>query len=147
MDPITIIVTALAVGAAAGLKSTTETVIKDAYSSIKALIKRKYQRVNIDMLESDPASKSRQTVVKEDLEKTDAGKDKEVLSLAKALLEAIKKHAPEAAKVVGVKIEDVEAASMKIDDIISTGDGVSLTKTKINNDLEIKNVRAGISHP
>ena len=44
MDPISIIVTALATGAAAGLKPTAAKVIQDAYAGIKALIQR-----NIDV--------------------------------------------------------------------------------------------------
>ena len=48
MDPtITIIVTALVAGAAAGLKPTAEKAIKDAYAGIKALIQRKYGDVGL----------------------------------------------------------------------------------------------------
>ena len=38
MDPITIIVTALALGAAAGLKPTAEQAVKVAYAGLKKLI-------------------------------------------------------------------------------------------------------------
>ena len=62
MDPITIILTALVVGAAAGLKPTAEKAVKDAYAGIKSLIKRKYGQVKVDILESDPASKEVQIV-------------------------------------------------------------------------------------
>ena len=37
MDPVTIIVTALALGAAAGLKPVAEQAVKDAYAGIKTL--------------------------------------------------------------------------------------------------------------
>ncbi len=73
MDPISIIVTALVAGAATALKPMTEQAIKDAYAGIKGLIQRKYGRVDVGMLETDPTSKARQAVVKEDLEKTVAG--------------------------------------------------------------------------
>ena len=41
MDPISLILTALAAGAAAALKDTAGQAVKDAYSGLKALLKRK----------------------------------------------------------------------------------------------------------
>jgi hypothetical protein len=41
MDPVTLIVTALAAGAGLGLKDTTSAAIKDAYGSLKALVARR----------------------------------------------------------------------------------------------------------
>lgn len=41
MDPITLIVTALAAGAASGLTDTTATAVHDAYLSLKALVRRR----------------------------------------------------------------------------------------------------------
>ena len=145
MDPMTTIVTALAIGAAAGLKPTAEKAIKDAYSGIKALIRRKYSRVSVDMLENDPASEDRKKIVKEDLKKTNADSDLELLSLTKELLDALQRYAPETAGAVGVDLEDIKAGSVKIEDIIATGTGVKMTKADIDRDLEIKKVRAGDS--
>jgi len=59
MEPITAIVTALALGAAAGLKPIAEQAIKDSYAALKALITRKYAGVNVDLLEQNPASEGR----------------------------------------------------------------------------------------
>ncbi len=142
---MTTIVTALAIGAAAGLKPTAEKAIKDAYSGIKALIRRKYSRVSVDMLENDPASEDRKKIVKEDLKKTNADSDLELLSLTKELLDALQRYAPETAGAVGVDLEDIKAGSVKIEDIIATGTGVKMTKADIDRDLEIKKVRAGDS--
>ena len=41
MDPITLIVTALATGAAAALEETSAAAIKDAYASLKGLLREK----------------------------------------------------------------------------------------------------------
>ena len=143
MDPITIIVTALALGAAAGLEPTAEQAIKDAYAGIKKLILDKYRQVNLPLLESDPASEARQTVVKEDLARARADQDEAVLRRAQALLDAIHKHAPEAAGAIGVDLEDIKGASLKIADIIATGDAVKVKKADIRGDIEIKGVWAG----
>ena len=143
MDPITIIVTALALGAAAGLKPVTEQVIKDGYAGLKALIQRKYSNVGLVMLEEDPKSKARRAVVEEDLVKTQAAQDEELLLKAKDLLDAIHSYAPDAAEVIGVDLEDIKGASLKIEDVISTGVGVKMNRAELTGDIEIKQVRAG----
>lgn len=143
MDPISMIVTALATGAAAGLKPTAAKVVQDAYAGIKALILRKYGETSVGLLEKDPASKARREVVKEELEKSDAGGDPEILAQAKALLDAVQQHAPEAAAKIGVDLEEIRGASLRISDIIAAGAGVKVRKAEIAGDIEIKGVRAG----
>jgi hypothetical protein len=143
MDPITSILTALVVGAAAGLKPTAEQAVKDAYAGIKSLIKRKYGQAKVDILESDPASKEVQNSVRQDLEKAEADKDPQLLAQAKAVLDAIQKYASEEAGAVGVSLEEIKGASLKIDDIIASGPGVQIKRAEIGGDIEIKGVRAG----
>ncbi|MFI6531842.1 hypothetical protein ACIBHY_05295 [Nonomuraea sp. NPDC050547] len=41
MDPVTLVVTALAAGAALGLKDTASAAVKDAYEALKGLAKRR----------------------------------------------------------------------------------------------------------
>jgi hypothetical protein len=41
MDPITLIVTALAAGAALGVRDTASATVKDAYAGLKALVKKR----------------------------------------------------------------------------------------------------------
>ena len=102
MEPVTTsIVTALVAGAVAGLKPTVSQAIKEGYEGLKALIKHKYSKVSIDQLEADPTSKARRAVVEEDLQKTDAEKDPEVLQQVKALLDAIQSQPSEVVSAVG----------------------------------------------
>jgi hypothetical protein len=144
MDPITIILTALVAGAGAGLKPTAEQVVKDAYDGIKTLIKRKYARVSIENLEGDPASEARKSVVKEDLEKANAGDDPELLLRAKAVLDAVREHAASSAREVGVDIEQLEAQSLHIEDIVvESGTGVSIRKTKTAGPVTVVGVQRG----
>ncbi len=102
MDPITIIVTALVAGAAAGLKPAAETAVKDAYAGIKALIQRKYGDVGLVALEKKPESEAKQASVSEDLTDAGAGDDAELLEQAKALLDTIKQHERQTAEAIGV---------------------------------------------
>ncbi len=146
MEPVTTsIVTALVAGAVAGLKPTVAQVIKDGYEGLKALIKRKYSHVSLDQLEAEPTSKARRAVVEEDLQKTDAEKDPEVLQQVKILLDAIQSQRPEVASAVGVDLEDIKGASLTIEDVIATGTGVRAEKVETSGDITIRGVRAGRS--
>jgi hypothetical protein len=152
MEPITAIVTALALGAAAGLKGTTEQLIKDGYTSLKTLIKSKFPQANasVDQLEHAPASKARQAVVKEDLTREGAGHNAEILEQAKTLLDVIAQRAPQTAEVIGVRLTDITGASLRIADVLSSGSGVSVAGADIGGDINIEGVRAGQqggSHP
>jgi len=146
VDPISIIVTALVTGAAAAFKSTAEQVIKDAYEGIKAFIQHKYRHVDVAVLENDPSSKTRQAVVKEDLEKTTAGQDEELLRQAKALLDIIQTHAPDVPKVVGIDLEDIKGASLNAEHILARGShatGVKARSMDIQGDIRFSDITAG----
>jgi hypothetical protein len=41
MDPVTLVVTALATGSALGVKDTASSAVKDAYASLKAMVKNR----------------------------------------------------------------------------------------------------------
>jgi hypothetical protein len=84
-------------------------------------------------------------VVEEDLAKASAQQDEELLKLAKQLLDAIQAHSPEAAGAIGVDLEDIKGASLRIADVIATGTGVKAKKVDIGGDIDIRGVRAG--HP
>jgi hypothetical protein len=143
MDPLTSIVTALAAGAAAALQSTVEHVVKDGYTALKGLIQRKYAQVDVNQIEANPISKSRRGVVEEELAAAGADKDAEVLQQAQVLLEAIQRHAPQAAAAIGVDLKDIEGASLAIRHVIATGAGVKVERGKFSGDITIEDVRAG----
>ena len=95
MDPITLIVSALAAGAAAGATETVKQAIGDAYTSLKVLIKRKLGGRGevdgaIEMVERDPKSTARQSVLAEELTKVGAPIDDEIVAAAKMLLERLR---------------------------------------------------------
>ncbi len=144
MDPMSIILMALSSGAAAGLKPAAEKAVSDAYEGIKALLKKKYQdKVEVEVLEKDPTSEMRKELVKEGLDKVAADQDEEVLQKAKEVLEAVEKHAPETAAAIGVDLEAIKGASLKLRDIIATGTGVRAKNVEVTGDIVIEGVRAG----
>jgi hypothetical protein len=145
MDPITLIVTALATGAAAGLKPAAEKAVKEAYEGLKALIVQRYQRTNaaVPVLEHNPASDAGKAVLRESLAEEGAAEDEDLLRQAQAMLQAIRQHDASAAEAAGVLIEDVEAgASVNLRDIVAEG-SFTARKIRAEQDVTIEGVRAG----
>ena len=146
MEPVTTsIVTALVTGAIASLKPTVSRAVKDGYERLKALIKRRYSKVSIDQLEADPTSEARRAVVEEDLQRTEAEKDPELLQQVKALLDAIQSQPPEVVSAIGVDLRDIKGASLTIEDVTASGTGVKAEKVETSGDITIRGVRAGES--
>lgn len=144
MDAVSMIVTALATGAVAGLKPTAEQAIKDAYSGLKCLIHSRFSQIDITPLEQRPNSKIKQASVSEDLVDAGADRDEQVLLAAQALIKLIEGVAPEAAEVLGVTIDQLRVAgTLNIEDVVSAATGVSLTGSTVEGDVSIKGIRAG----
>jgi hypothetical protein len=91
MDPITLIVAALAAGAAAGLKDTASTAIKDAYSGLKSLIRSRFghhdQAIDKQLAAVDQEPAADPAPLAEKLRSVRAGDDTELVQAARALLE------------------------------------------------------------
>lgn len=143
MDPITMIVLALAAGAAAGIKPTAEQAIKDAYAGVKALIQRKYAAVDLTPLERKPESEAKRESVREDLTDTGAGEDQELLESVNELLVALEKHTPETAAAIGIDLKEVKAAYLKAEKVVAEGTGVKVEKSEFSGGIELGEVQAG----
>jgi hypothetical protein len=143
MEPISIIISALAAGAVAGIKPTAEKAIKDAYEGLKALIQRKYAKVDLKPLEAKPDSKAKQESVKEDLESEGAAADQELFDRAGELIALLKRYESTAAASIGVDLREVEAAFLKIQSVKAAGTGVRIEKGKFSGGIEIGPVESG----
>jgi hypothetical protein len=148
MDPISAVALSLALGAGSIVgKEVVSALVKDAYDGLKSLIKRRYPEVSVDSLEQAPDSKKRRAVVEEDLAASGAAQDSELLATAQKLIELIRQHAPNAAAATGVDLKDIEAANLRLADIVASGAGVKVEKAKLSGDVTISGVRAGLSPP
>jgi hypothetical protein len=143
MDPVTLIVAALAAGAAAGLKDTAASAIKDAYGALRGLLSRRYGKVNVDDLERKPESDAKRASVAEDLAAAGAGDDEELLDLARHLVAVVRENDPQAGSAVGIDLADVEAEFIRTGKIRSTGTGFRGTRITLQGGLEIGDVDAG----
>ncbi len=143
MDPVRIIVSALASGAAAGLKPTAEKIITDAYASLKGMIQRKYKNVDLSQVENKPASESKRASLAKELADAGATGDQELLDIAKVAIDAIVKHDKATATVIGVNLEEVKAAYLNIRKVTASGAGVKVKKGEFEGGIDIGEVNAG----
>lgn len=145
MEPISAIAISLALGAAAiAGKEIVGAIVKDSYSKLKELIRNRYPKVSVDQLEQAPESKDLRAVVEADLTASGAGQDRELLAATHELMNLIQQHAPGAATAIGVSLKDVEAANLRLADIVASGTGVIVEGATVTGDIDIRGVRAGM---
>jgi hypothetical protein len=149
MDPVTLLVSTLALGATAALKETAGNAVRDAYKGLKDLIVHKFgSQPAVDALERTPASKNKRESAAEDL--AAAAKDEEVLRAADELAKIVQRDDPKVGEVIGVSIDTVVAKFLEIDTVRSSGSAVSVKDSEFVEGVTIKNVVAGAedsSHP
>lgn len=137
MEPISALLIA---GVSAALKDTASQAVKDAYQGLKTLIKKKYAQVDLEKLEKKPDSKKRQDVVQEELQRTGAEQDPDIVAKVQELIATIEAHPQD---IVGVDLENVKAANLRLHDTASSGSGVKVKEGEFSGDIEISGVRAG----
>lgn len=145
MDPISIVVAALAAGASAGLTETVSNAIKDAYAGLKRLVALKFPTVDISPVERMPSSEAKRQSLAEDISGVgdDATADEELLAAARRLIQAVRADKPDTASAIGVDLQRLEAESLRVHTVSSTGVGVRVTDSKISGPVDIGNVHAG----
>ncbi|TPQ26490.1 hypothetical protein C2U68_11480 [Methylomonas koyamae] len=135
-------------GAVASAKPTTEKVIGDLYNGLKTIIQRKYGGVSLEAVEKKPESEAKQASLREDLVEAKAAEDNELLQQAQALLNAIAEQPPQVAQAIGIKLENVKAANVRLQEIIVSGKqaaGVHAKGSEFSGDIEISRVKVEAS--
>jgi hypothetical protein len=145
MDLLTVIATALAFAGREAAKTVVSEPVKDAYRSVKEFLSRRYAQVDLTALEKTPEAKPRQDLLIEDLTNSDATADEEFWPLAKRLVDEVAAEMRKTGRDTGVHLQEFEAASLRINDVIASGAGVVAQKTKIAGHAEISGIRVGIS--
>ena len=88
IDPISLIVAALAAGAAAAAKDTASQAVKDAYNGLKALIHKRFAgrpEASVALTQHELAPQVWQAPLKDSLDKTGAANDPIILEAARRL--------------------------------------------------------------
>jgi hypothetical protein len=115
MDPVTLIVTALATGAAQGLADNASTMVKDAYARLKALVKKRLgsgQDAEVVLAKHEQAPKTWQTPLMAELAEAGADSDRDLIAAAKALLDLVgeagagRKYSVDVRGAQGVQVGD-----------------------------------------
>ena len=122
MEPVTTaIVAALSSGGTFVFEKAATEAVKDAYAAVKVWIHDRYPdaNVSVDQLEKQPASKARQEVVGEDLERAGASTDTKLVKLAQILVVLIRKQAPDVARSIGVDLGELDQANVTFGNVLA----------------------------
>jgi hypothetical protein len=144
MEPVSLLLTALALGAKAALQETASAAVKDAYSGLKTLIVRKFgAKPSIDSLEQKPESKTKRAAAEEDLAEAGAAADSEVMAKAQELVRAIERDDPGAGRALGIDLQGVTAEFLRVGNIRSQSTGARLRDSHFTGGITIGDVTAG----
>ena len=99
MDPISLIVAAVAAGASAALKDTASDAIKEAYGGLKSLLRRKLG-AHAEVQAALDAPEVDEKLLEQELAKTDIAKDEEVVTAAQELMAKVDPEGARAGKYV-----------------------------------------------
>ena len=89
MDPVSLIVAALAAGASTALKDTAGEAVKDAYNGLKSLLKRKLgdkQAAQVAVDKHEEAPEVWEKPLEDELKKSGVADDEEVVKSAQQLM-------------------------------------------------------------
>ena len=92
VDPITLIVTALAAGAALGAQDTVSAMVKDAYAGLKVLVRRRLGSrpgAELVLARHEQAPETWQAPLMAELAETGADGDRDLIAAAQALLDLV----------------------------------------------------------
>lgn len=92
MDPITLIVTALAAGAALGAQDTVSAMVKDAYNGLKDLVKRRLgggPGAELVLARHEQVPETWQAPLMAELAEAGADGDRDLIAAAQALLDLV----------------------------------------------------------
>ena len=97
MDPVALLVAALAAGATAAAKDISTQAVKDGYAKLKSLIVEKFGhqadvQTALAQVEQKPDSDNRKGVLREELQSAGADKDDELLKQARSLIELLEQQ-------------------------------------------------------
>jgi hypothetical protein len=92
MDPITLIVTALAAGATSGVTDTLSSAVKDAYINLIALVKKRFagrSDAELVLAKHENAPQTWQAPLAAELSEAGAGRDSDLVAAAQALMSLV----------------------------------------------------------
>lgn len=141
MDPVTLVVTAVVLGASAGLKDTAAAVVTDAYAALKGLLGGR--NVDVSGVERLPYSTVQRDALHENLARAGDVVDDDVLVAAQHVTDAVAAHDAASAEAIGVDLSHVSAEFLRVRSVRSEGTGVRVHDGKFSGGITIGEVTAG----
>lgn len=92
MDPITLILTALAAGASVSVKDVTNQAVKDAYNGLKSLIKNRFAgkpAAEVALAEHEKKPDVWKAPLEEGLKEADVDQDQDIIAAAQQLMRLV----------------------------------------------------------
>ena len=114
MDPVTLIVTALAAGAASALQDGTSAAVKDAYARLKALVTRRFAgraKAELVLAEHQAAPQTWEKPLAVELSAAGAESDADLVAAAQALMSLVDEAGSRAGKYV-VTVRDSQGVQV-----------------------------------
>lgn len=143
VDPITLVVAAVALGASAGLSDTVATAVKDAYATLKELLNRR--DVDVSGVERQPDSTVQRDALREYLDEAADVVDDEILAAAQQVTEVVTAHDTGAGPALGMDLSQVKASFLRVRSVRSEGSGVLVQDGTFAGGIDIGDVTAGRS--
>jgi hypothetical protein len=138
MDPVSIVLAALAAGSAESTKITAGEAVKDAYGALKALLKHKYMRSDLNALEPTVVQKT----LRDELVAAGASGDQELIQATRDLIAVLERQTPGTGAILGVDLLEVHASNLRIGKIESSGTGVRVQRSTFQGDIEVGEINA-----
>ena len=114
MDPVTLIVTALAAGATSALQDGASSVVKDAYARVRALVMRRFAnrpKGEVVLAEHEAAPQVWEAPLAAELSAAGAGGDADLVAAAQALMSLIDEAGSRSGKYV-VTVRDSQGVQV-----------------------------------
>jgi hypothetical protein len=124
MDPVTLIVTALAAGAASALQDGASAAVKDAYAQVKALVTRRFAgrpKGELVLAEHEAAPQTWQAPLAAELSAAGADGDADLVAAAQILMSLIDDEAGSRSGKYAVSVRDSQG--------VQVGDHATQTNT------------------
>jgi hypothetical protein len=123
MDPISLILAAVVAGASEAARETAGTAVKDAYTGLKEIIRRRFggdRNAEAELEKAEQNPEADHTLLKDRLEATGADRDEELLVAARALLEQVdpdgRKYGVKISGGKGIVVGDHSTVTMTFDE-------------------------------
>lgn len=132
MEPVTTIISsAIALGAAAGLKPTVEKAIKDAYEGLKRIIQDRYAANEdvtdaLDYVAKKPEAEKRRASLDDALSEAGAESDEALVAAAEQVHQAVQAHDPGLPESIGMRIRTLKAKDLAVEDVQAGAAGIAV---------------------